>query len=66
MTFVFLSFFVFCIVFFALFVFILCHAYPTLPVSLCYQFLTVPSVFSNVDLSNIMDNSDGFKIVNIS
>ena len=37
----------------------------TLPVSLGYQFLTALSVFSNVDLSNIIDNSDGFKIVNI-
>jgi hypothetical protein len=36
-----------------------------LPVSLGYQFLTALSVFPNVDLSNIIDNSDGFKIVNI-
>ena len=40
-----------CVVFLAgLFVFVLCHVYPMLPVSLDYPFMIAPSVFSNVYL----------------
>ena len=45
-----LIFFVFCVVFFALFVFVLCLVYLLLLVSLNCPFLIAPSVFSNVKL----------------
>ena len=48
--------FVFCVVFFALFVFILCLVYPMMPVSLDSPFLIAPSVFSNVYLNNKTKN----------
>ena len=38
----------YCVVFFALFVFVLCLVYPALPVSLNCPFLFASSVFSNV------------------
>jgi hypothetical protein len=37
-----------CVVFYILFVFVLCLVCPMLTVSLCISFLNVPSVFSNV------------------
>jgi hypothetical protein len=40
----------YCVVFFVLFVFVLCLVYPMLPVSLDCPFLIAPSVFSNVYL----------------
>jgi hypothetical protein len=38
----------YCVVFFVLFVFVLCCVYPMLPVSLDCPFLIAPSIFSNV------------------
>jgi hypothetical protein len=40
----------YCVVFFALVVFVLCLVYPMFPVSLECPFLIAPSVFSNVYL----------------
>jgi len=45
-----LIFLVFCVVFFALFAFVLCLVYLMLPVSLDCPFLISPSGFSNVDI----------------
>ena len=45
-----LCLFAYCVVFSALFVFVLCLVYPMLPVSLGCLFLIAPSVFSNVYL----------------
>jgi hypothetical protein len=45
-----LIFLALCVVFFALFVFVLCIVYPMLPVSLDFPFLIAPSVFDNVYL----------------
>ena len=42
------SFLVFYVVFFSLFVFVLCFVYPMLPLSLDCSFLIAPLVFSNV------------------
>jgi hypothetical protein len=43
-----LIFLVFCVVFFVLFVFVMCLVYPMLQVSLDCTFLIVPSVFCEV------------------
>ena len=45
----------YCVVFFNLFVFVLCLVYPMLPVSLDCIFLIAPSVFSNVYLHIIIE-----------
>ena len=45
-----LIFLVFCVVFFALFVFLLCIVYPMLSFFLDFPFLIAPSVFDNVYL----------------
>ena len=44
----------YCVVFFVLFVFVLCFMYPISPVSLDCPFLIAPSVFSNVFLIRII------------
>jgi hypothetical protein len=44
----------YCVVFFVLFVFVLCLEEPMLPVSLDCSFLIVPSVFSNVYLVGLL------------
>jgi len=45
----------YCLVFFVLFVFVLCFVYPISPVSLDCPFLIYPSVFSNVYLIRITE-----------
>jgi hypothetical protein len=45
---------VFCVVFFVLFVFVLCLMYPMLPVSLDCPFLIAPSVFSSLYLMGLI------------
>ena len=47
-------FLVFSVVFFALFVFILCVVYPMLPVSLDCPFLIAPSVFLSFIVNNLL------------
>ena len=42
----------YCVVFVALFVFVLCLVYPAFPVSLDYPFLVALSVFSNIYFKN--------------
>ena len=59
--FVLFIFLVFCVVFFVVIVFVLCHVYPMLPVSLDCPFLIAPSVFSNLYLeenqeTNLIDH----------